>query len=116
MNKKGLIGFLVVMIFVMIVVGWYVVLVYSSVEYETIKIKDKERTERSGYLIFTQNEIFKNGDDLWFMKFDSSDIYNELEVGKTYRVKVNWFRVPFLSYYRNILELNDVKLGKGDAE
>jgi hypothetical protein len=39
------------------------------------------------------------------MKFNSSDIYNQLEKGKKYRIKVYGFRIPFLSWYKNIIEV-----------
>lgn len=79
----------------------------SSVDTVKLKINSKERIttkEESYYLIFTDNEVFKNEDSLLFMKFDSSDLYGKLKNGNEYECKVNWFRVPFLSMYRNIIE------------
>ena len=81
---------------------------YGSVTTEVITIKNKERIAEDGdgkYLIFTKNEVFENTDSFLMWKFDSSDVYNNLEVGNTYTVKVNWYRIPFLSMYRNILEI-----------
>lgn len=41
--------------------------------------------------------------DLFFkFKFNSTDIYNNLDIGKTYKVKISGFRIPFLSEYQNI--------------
>lgn len=109
MNKKGQelfwgIGFLLFVIFLIIGIS----LSYSTVTETTITIKDKERISdgtSSYYLIFTNNEVFKNDDSIIQLKFDSSDIYNQLNVGGTYKVKVNWFRFPLTSSYRNILEI-----------
>lgn len=109
MNKKG--SFLtgvIIAIFVLLCISIPIILSYTSVDNATITIKDKERVttrDNSYYLIFTEGEVFKNEDSLLFLKFDSSDIYNNLNVGNTYRVKVNWFRIPFFSSYRNILEI-----------
>lgn len=85
---------------------------YRSVDTVRVTIKDKERiTTGSGdvisskYLIYTDSETFQNTDSLLFLKFGSSDVYRDLEVGKSYELKVNWFRVPVLSWYRNVLEI-----------
>ena len=119
MNNKGLVGILISIILIVALIGMMVILSYSSVDHTTIKVKDKERInngEDSYYLIFTDDEVFKNKDSFLHMKFGSSDIYSKLEVGKTYRVKVNWFRVPFFSMYRNILEIKDAVYTEGEKE
>lgn len=60
------------------------------------------------YLVFTKNETFENTDAILFWKFDSSDVQGHLEKGKTYRFKVNGYRVPWMSWYRNILEVEEI--------
>ena len=57
-------------------------------------IKDKERiTTGSGkdisskFIIYTENEVFENTDSWLFVKFNSADYQNKLEVGKTYIFK-----------------------------
>jgi len=50
-------------------------------------------------------EVFENTDDLFYFKFNSSDVQNELKVDNSYTVKVIGFRVPFLSMHRNILSV-----------
>jgi len=69
-----------------------------------ITVTDKERVDDK-YLIFTDYETFTNRDNIAMFKFNSSDYYRELEIGKTYKVKVGGYRVPFLSGYRNILTI-----------
>lgn len=87
------------------------ILSHTSEDYATITVKNKERICEGGksgsckYLIFTEQGVYSNVDDLYQLKFNSSDIYNEIEVGQTYDVKVNWYRVPFMSWYQNILEI-----------
>lgn len=78
----------------------------------TITVKGKERvttgdgeTITSRYLVFTEHETFENTDAIWHWKFDSSDVYGQLEEGKTYTVKVYGWRVPILSWYRNIVSV-----------
>ena len=79
---------------------------------ENVKITDKERVQDgnvSQYLIFTDNEVFKNTDSILFGKFNSSDVYNQLKIDSTYTLKVNGWRVPFISEYRNILKVESNK-------
>ncbi len=109
---KTLIIILLGGILFLLLVGGGIFLTFNSVDYPTITIKDKERItedDNSYYLIFTEEEVFKNTDALLFGKFDSSDVYNKLEIGKTYKVKVNWYRIPFLSAYRNIIKIEENK-------
>ena len=78
----------------------------------TFTVKDKERVvDRDGqgsrYLIWSDDETFENVDSLIKGKFNSSDLYGELEVGKTYNCKVYGWRNGFFSWYRNIIECKE---------
>ena len=82
--------------------------------YDNVLIKDKQvttETDRetgkvtSTYLIYTDRGVFRNDDAGWFVKFDSSDFYGDLDVGKTYRLKVYGWRIPILSMYPNIVRM-----------
>ncbi len=50
-------------------------------------------------------EVFECTDSLYLGKFNSSDVYGQLEVGSTYKVQVAGFRWPFRSWYRNIIKI-----------
>ena len=63
----------------------------------------------SKYLIYADNETFENEDALWYGKYNSSDVQRTLEAGKTYDLKVNGYRIPFFSVYRNILKARPVQ-------
>jgi hypothetical protein len=85
---------------------------YASSEIIEITITDKERiTTGSGknisskFILYGENEVFENTDSWLYLKFSSSDIQNKLSVGKTYKVKVVGWRVPFFSWYRNIISV-----------
>jgi hypothetical protein len=73
----------------------------------TVQEKEVKRgAETSKYLIFTeQGEVFQNTDYLLSGKWNSSTLQGKLKVGETYTVKVKGMRVPFLSLYRNIMEI-----------
>lgn len=78
------------------------------------KVTDKARiVETSGknvsskYLIYTDKETLEDTDCWLFWKFNSSDVYGRLEKDKVYKFKVYGFRVPFFSWYRNIIEVQE---------
>lgn len=86
---------------------------YISVENINIKVNktfDKNLAGTDKYLIGAikddgKGEQFENIDDYMFLKFNSSDIFAELEVGKTYNVKVQGIRIGILNKYRNIVSI-----------
>ena len=69
------------------------------VEKERINTKDTSK-----YMIFTDKEVFENTDSLLSLKWNSSDVYRDVKIGDTCTFKVTGIRVPFMSWYRNILE------------
>ena len=83
-------------------------------------VTDKERivenndgVVNSYYLIFCKDEHgnyyeFKNEDILIRGKFNSSSVYNQLEVGETYKFTVVGFRVVLFSWYENIIKFENV--------
>lgn len=92
------------------------ILTYTSKDVvESTLIKDKERivqTDDSYYLVYTDKGVYKNADSLLYFKFDSSDLYNELEPGMTCDLDVYWFRVPFFSMYENIVSVKNCVEGE----
>lgn len=85
---------------------------YSSIKTIDITVVDKERIMvkngdqmKSKYLIFTEEEVFQNQDDVLLGKWNSSDIQGKLRIGNSYKVKVIGWRVPFFSTYRNIIKI-----------
>lgn len=83
---------------------------------EQITITDKERiteAESSRYLIMGKDEnnetvVYENTDCWLRGKFDSSTFYADMEVGKTYEVVLIGYRVPFLSWYENIISYKEI--------
>lgn len=84
---------------------------YSTMEDVSFTVKKTERvitgsgnSTSSKYLVYTDNEVFENTDTLLSMKFNSSDIYANMDNGIECDATVNGFRVPFVSMYRNIID------------
>lgn len=90
---------------------------FNDTEY-IVTITEKERvanSESSKYLIYAEDEqgelvVFENTDNLFRFKFDSSNIYGELKVGHTYKMTVVGYRVPFLSMYQNIIDIEEIQI------
>ena len=69
----------------------------------------KNSKNDSTYLIFTNKGVFEDSDTMINGKWNSSDIYNELKVGKTYTLHVRGIRNHVLPWYPNILTVKPVK-------
>ena len=86
----------------------------EDVTFTVEKLTEKRHGETEKYLVGAnhtngQDEVFENTDAWLSGKFNSSDVQlSELEVGKTYNAAVYGWRVPFLSWYRNIVEVEEV--------
>lgn len=106
---------LIVVIFAIFSIG---VTLFSSFNDHTYiaTVTDKERIvedEDSYYLIFCKDDAdnyyeFKNEDSFIRRKFRSSTVYNQLEVGKTYKFTVVGFRIGLFSWYENIIYFEKV--------
>jgi len=84
---------------------------YSTKESIQFKVNDKEAIggEDSKYLIYTEEEVFENRDSIWELKWNSSDVYRKVEVGKCYESSAWGFRVSFFSMYRGIDQVQKIK-------
>lgn len=106
-------GCLIFLVVALLFIGGISFEVYNLVHKNsvTFTVKDKlakmDCTENSGckskYLIFTSEGVYEDTDSLFFFKFNSSDLYNKLEEGKTYNCKTYGFRIPFFSRYPNLV-------------
>lgn len=73
------------------------------------KIERCKTKDTCKFLIMTDKGVFENTDSLINFKFNSSDVFNELQVGGTYNLTVNGWRVPFMSWYPNIVSYKSNK-------
>jgi len=105
------VGFFGVFILIATIIGLSIVK-NLTIETVSITVLEKERIVEnddgnisSKYLVFTDAEVFENTDTIFHFKFNSSDIQRDLRINETYTVEVVGFRVPFLSWYRNIIRI-----------
>ena len=99
--------YIIILIFLSIIVIVPCTLEYADEKEIEITISDKyTKGEKGRYFIVDNNDNAYVIKDLFFKgKFNSTDIYNKLKVGCTYKVKVSGIRIHFLSMYQNINEI-----------
>ena len=105
---------------ILLILGIWIVPLFVRNSY-TVEVTGKERIYTSNenasssyYLVFAKEldgdvKVFKNSDELLLGKFGSSNIQAGMEIGGTYDVDVYGFRVPFLSWYENIVRYSSAK-------
>lgn len=106
------IGSKLILLFLAIYIIYSVVYYTSTRETIVIRLKDKETIfydDRTlDNYIYTDNEIFKNEDDLILGKFSSFDLQNRLDYDQNYVVTViGWYIPPM--FFRNIIEVKKIK-------
>lgn len=90
---------------------------FVRTEYENCLVIDKESITEGDthrYLIYCktkdgETKVFENTDQLIYGKFDSSDKYADIEIGEKYNFTVSGVRVPFLSWYENIVGIKEAE-------
>lgn len=78
----------------------------------TVEVTDKESVNSGKsheYRIYTNQGTFVNADSLYHGKWNSADIQGKIVAGRTYRIKVCGWRFGFLSWFRNILTVTEIK-------
>jgi hypothetical protein len=105
----------------LILIGLYVlhgvILEMHTEEYDVVVVDKcvKRYGKHDYYLIFcrdlktNKSLVFVNKDSWLYWKFNSSDVYMDIQVGKKYHMKVAGYRVPMLSWYPNIVEYREIK-------
>lgn len=80
---------------------------------ESKKDSDGNRHTTSKYLVYADDEegnslVFENTDCFIRFKFNSSNIQGQLKEGHTYEITVIGYRVPFFSWYQNIIKVVEI--------
>lgn len=117
MNRKGYIDigllFSIIAIFILILFAIFsATLGYQNKQTTTCVVKDKwikPNDDSSKYLISCDNEVYQITDLFFKGKFNSSDIYSRIKKGKKYKITTTGYRFPFLSWYKNINEYEEVE-------
>jgi hypothetical protein len=72
-------------------------------------VKGSGDSTQSYYLVWSQEgEVFTVNDSWSFLIWDSSDRYGKLHEKAKIKAKVAGWRVPFLSWYRNVIAIEEI--------
>jgi hypothetical protein len=81
-----------------------------TVDHRERVIKGSGDGQQSYYLVWSrEGEVFCVADTWSFLSFDSSDRYGKLREGTHIQASVAGWRVPFLSWYRNIVAIKSTE-------
>lgn len=95
-------------------IGFFCTIEYQNEQTITCEVKDKWIKRPKGnnnelYLVNCGGNTYKVSDLLWKGKFDSADIYGNLEVGKEYEITVSGYRMGYFNMYQNINSYKEIK-------
>ncbi len=125
MRKLSNVKFIVVAVIIVLTIVFSVrIFNFNDTEY-TVTVTDKDRITKSSkdsdgnrntsskYLVSADDEngnplVFENTDCFIRLKFNSSNMQGQLKEGRTYKITVIGYRVPFFSWYQNIIKIEEV--------
>lgn len=94
----------------LIFVGFYKATATHRQETFTIDKSERIAESKGGrYLLYTDNGVYENTDSFWNGKFNSSDLYAQIQANHKYNCDVIGWRVPFFSWYPDVLSCKEVK-------
>lgn len=123
-NEKGYIEAIlavlavVAIIAVVVFIGWISIYFQTNHHEKTFTVVKTERVvDQNGhgarYLVYTDDGTFEDTDSFFNSKFNSSDIYGQIQVGHKYTCDLVGFRNGFWSNYENIISCKDTsKVGE----
>lgn len=110
MNKKGFLFILPLVVIVLVLVSAVFIygITYALTEgQETITIKDKwvkYDGDDAKYLISSEDgQVFQITDSLFKWRWDSSNLYAEINEGESCQIETQGWRFGFMSDYKNII-------------
>ena len=102
---KGMLVSILIIIIVVIFIK-IITIGYSNKEVIAIQVKDKyikRYNDADIYMVVDEDNNTYQITDLFFIgKFNSTDIYNSLDIGQVYFVETSGIRNYFFSWYKNI--------------
>jgi uncharacterized protein (UPF0333 family) len=113
MNKKGLVGILLLIIVIAILMITYPISYAFTSGEETITVKDKwvkYHGSDAKYLVSSEDgQVFEITDSIIRWRFDSSNLYADIDIGNSYSIKTQGWRFAFMSDYKNIIKAEAVR-------
>lgn len=109
MNKFYIFTGALIVAMVLFIKPMYYYYTETQVQTHILKTERECKKDECRYVIYTDDEVFENKDNYYFFKFASSDMQNVMmkkeETKETVVLTVTGIRLPFLSWYRNIVSV-----------
>lgn len=107
-------AFLLLLVLLIPVISFTTAHLHNRVETIQVTRLDDQATNNNGgtahqYLVFTRQGVFKDTDNVWLGKFNSSDLFNQLQAGHTYTCHVHGQRQDYASNYPDLMSCKLVK-------
>ena len=104
-NKKIVIGLII--IFASLIFGYLFFERFLTEKEVTITVINSEKfgDEPGRYLIFTKDEVFEDANNYYHDKHNATEVFEKLQKGRTYVVKVVSFYIPDIPHFRNIIDV-----------
>lgn len=112
MINKSNIVYVIMIVIVILICIFLATLEYQNEETHQCIVEDKwvkRQSEKSDvYLVQCDDDVYKISDLLFKGKFNSSDIYAKLKVGKKYEIVTTGYRFNLFSMYKNINDYKEI--------
>lgn len=105
----GCLGLIAVFVLFGMVIKWVITGDHEAVTDTVVRVERVHDGASSRYMVYGEAEVYQNTDSVFFGKFNSSDLYRDIKEGHSYRFEVVGWRVPFLSWYRNIIKVEEIE-------
>lgn len=100
-----------IIIFVSLLV-WIYFKNYGSEQTLEIEVKEKyikNYTDDSKYIVIAKNgNAYEISDTIFRLKFNSTDLFGMIDIGKQYKITVTGYRIHLFSMYPNIHEIVEI--------
>lgn len=113
--RFGMTGFLFIVV-PLFIIGFIILSLVNAMHVETITctVEDKDRTTtrdgQSDARIYTEDcGVLHTQDSLLAWHWSSADTYASIDAGKTYEFTTRGFRIPPLSMFPNVVEVEEVR-------
>ena len=113
MDKYELIYYFIIpIIIITCLITWICLKNYGNEQTISIEVKEKyvkNYSDNSKYIVIDSNEnAYEILDTIFRLKFNSTDLYALLDVGKKYVITTTGYRIHFFSMYPNIHKIVEI--------
>lgn len=104
-----LIFIIIITVIIIIIPTWIGIESYKNPETTIITVKEKYLKNGIYMIVDTNNNIYQITDLTFKRKFNSSELYVKLKEGETYEIETTGSRIEWLSCYKNINVVKEVR-------